>query len=422
MASIILHYNKNTQFIEILNKNNINEIIKYYDENKYSINLNQNLFDNCLKLNSLEICKFIYNKSNSKNLNFKYSLINISIIGDLDKFKWILSLDENINFNLIECINNSIFSNHTELFEYLMNLADEIHLKSLNIIRLLKKICKNGNERMFNLFHKKFPLINFSDENHIYFFNSTLSNNVTFINKIYGYSIDLNIIENGFLLLEENINKGNYNSFCWLIEKNDMILYFKIKQNYFFEISCFSNNLKLTKKIYSLINDKSNIDYLKILNKLSYHSSNECIYYLENISGINLLNSSFSIIKNTITNNNFELMDYIMKNYLKINENLREEYEILINIKLYNVFLNLNEDQLINFINFHRNNKINIDICENNLYYIIENCSIKIIKIIFKYYKNIIKFENDLLLKYTIKSKCLKKIKFIHNKILKKKY
>ena len=81
MASIILYHNRNTEFIEILNNNNINETIKYYNRNKYSINLNQNIFDNCLKFNSFEIFKFIYKKINFKNINFKHSLTILSING-----------------------------------------------------------------------------------------------------------------------------------------------------------------------------------------------------------------------------------------------------------------------------------------------------------------------------------------------------
>lgn len=424
MASIILYHNKNIEFIELLNKNNINESIKYFNKNKYSIILNQSIFDNCLKFNNIEICKFIYSKINIKNINFKYSLILLSITGCIDKFKWILSLNNSNNFNLIECINNAVENNNYEILKLLISEINDVDILSLNFIKLIKKSCSNGNEKIFELLYEKFPELNFSDEHYIYFYNSCLSDNVNLIDKIYNYSKDIDIYYTFGVtsLLDEIISLGNYKTFCWLIEKEDNLFYFNLKQYYFFEKSTYSNNLDLIKKIYSLINNKNKINYLKIITNLTNtnNNNNDIILYLENISGFNLLNTSFQIIKNIINNNNFELLNHIMKNYLKINEEIKFNYQNLIDLKIFNILLNLNTDQLKTFINFNKNNNIDIDLNENNLYYIVEHNNLKNIKLIFKNYCRLIKYDNDLLLRSTIKSNNIKKIKYIHDKILNK--
>ena len=107
-----------------------------------------------------------------------------------------------------------------------------------------------------------------------------------------------------------------------------------------------------------------------------------------------------------------------MKNYLKIDIEIKDQYQNLINLKLFNILLNLNENQLKTFINFNKHNNINIEITESNLYYIVEHNNLNNIKLILNNYKNIIKYDNDLLLKSTIKSQDIKKIKYIHNRIL----
>ena len=153
MASLISFHNNNSEFLKILDNNNHKFIINYYNKHKYSIILNEDIFNYSLKNNSINICKFILKNINSKNINFKNTLNYLSIIGDLIKFKWLINLYKNINYNLLNCIYNSIQNNHNELTKYILNILDSVDKKSLNLHKIMKIICYNGNEELFNIFY-----------------------------------------------------------------------------------------------------------------------------------------------------------------------------------------------------------------------------------------------------------------------------
>ena len=422
MASLISFHNKNSEFLKILNNNNNNHkfIINYYNKHKYLIILNEDIFNHSLKNNSINICKFILKNINTKNINFKNTLNYLSTIGNLNKFKWLINLYKNINYNLLNCIYNSIQYNHNELTKYILSIFDINDKKSLNLHKIMKIICYNGNEELFNVFYNEFNNINFYSEDYIYFFNSCLSNNINLVDKIYNLSFDINIYHNGFYILDECILYGKYEIFCWLMKHQNSYYYFNLKKYDYFEKACLSDNLLLIKKIYSLINDKSSINFLKIIIQMCGLQKNDSILFLEELSNIDLLNDSLLIIKSCLYNNHYNLMIYIMDKYKILNNEFKNAFQNLINQKMFNILINLNENQLIIFINFIKNNNINIHISDNYLYYIVSNNDINTVKTLFKYLKNNINYNNDILLKKSIQSKNMPKIKYIYYKILKK--
>jgi len=323
---------------------------------------------------------------NSINRNIKM-IENVIINNKIKILKYLIKHHLNINkkdCNGMDVLDYAIKAEKIEMIKYLIECEINISSQKLISISLMDKIIKEDNKKLISILchHEKYfkvgtlndqqSIMNYINENKInnrslieflikdgiyskedQLFLAIENNDVSLAKELIHKGINLNVeSENGTLLnyaiqhdnktivqyLVENgadINKicTNSNSYSNNINLNYPPLLLAIHHNnewivkYLIEKGANTDIYVRNQSLLSLIIERNNLKLLKLLNNYGL-----LLYNLSNFE--NYLKES---VENTIKNNNSEIVDYIINEYMEINEN------IFLDINIYCCLENANK-------------------------------------------------------------------------------
>ena len=351
----------------LLNNNNKNDIVNFYNEYHDLIIIDQIIFNHSCQYCDLEIVQFIYNILINKNINIIDALYANSNQYNIKVFKWLLKKYNLNKKEIFQCLNYCILNNNPKLFKFIYHKFN-INLSNYNF-KLLKMSIHKSNIIITKDIIKHLNLT-FDEYDFNYFKYACYSNNyqmISFINNTYDF---LNIIgeQNNILnFLFELFKKGYLTSIKYLL-KNYFISFLVEKNiNECIEYSFISGNIKLIKYIMDL-DYHSIIDYQHLYNKIITLDNIEIIDYLYHLNiNIHLLNlTSFTSL---IENNQFKMLSYCLKkesNYY-FQPTLLPKYTEIIHLYFFKIINFLEVEYIKLFFHFIKNNNIEI----NNEIYIL---------------------------------------------------
>lgn len=361
--------------------NGINNIINLLDDNNdfqfytYNLLLNKNIYRNDANIINKIINKndFDINIINDETIEMIFKLGNSKILNLLlPKFK---NFDF-ININIIyEIINN-------DNYEIIINLEKYVDFKEKINPGMLMHISKYGNIK----FIEWFVNLNLDYENYISSSFNTLILYGNYEQAIYFYNLKshkeyIDLSNNTFHLIRDVIKNNNYNMFQWFLNNfNDInnlqfIIFLELQEN-IIEICKYDNIdiLNFTLKKYNL--DNNNL--IKILFNYAFDNFKvNIINYL--ISNYNIKNYKLdinikNIFYNSIRNNNYNIIDIVIKNFKnhnwlylisQLNDNSVNLFTYI--LKNYKENLNINEELFFTILYQGKLNylKIFVDFCSD---------------------------------------------------------
>lgn len=338
----------------ILKKNDIQELLLYHKNNNNLFFKKEHFYNACLS-NNINIIKYIYHKLYNKKININKALYNSCNQYNIKLIKWLSKIDVFNNLDYYNCLSYCISYNNLKLFKYFVNNYNISIFSNNHLLESIKNNRYNFIEYIFSI-NENINLINKNDIIKYTFY----TNNSNIINLIINKFNNFNINKTHISIFVNCIKKGCFNSV-----------------SYFLESSIIKKDLK--KNIYRYLNyafDSNIIDNIKILLSYNYHNI-LCYDFLYNkfIQYGNLEIISFLYdTNNTIDLYNCLCIDFILKNrlfdiflfiihknpILKIS-NLQLNYFILSINKYYlQTILYIDYDKLHLFLNFIKNNNIEI--------------------------------------------------------------
>jgi hypothetical protein len=328
----------------ICDDNDINNIIKEINENKFELSFNS--------IQKLNITK--------QRLLFQIKINNVKIILILLNYFF----DKNLNKNLIKFIkNNKLYCINSDIIKFLKNNFNSIiENNNLEILRNSINYIENINYILFfqieNIFISIVENNNIDMFKIIYYYKFNKNSLIKYIENNINVDDDdiedINFIEeyNEYTAFENNIRESDYKSINDLIDysiNRDIIL----NKKYDFIKLLYDLNYDFTKN--PKIIDKEYFDVIIFLHNLGYN-----------------FNNFNDIIINNIMNENYELLLLFLNNigynyHNKINDRIKYTKMLKKNIKIIK-YLNFLKNKNLLLLHYHfKNNKFfsNIDIIKN---------------------------------------------------------
>ena len=353
----ILNYsylNGNLDIINLLDEDNDFELLSY----------NLILIKNIYKDNHLIIDRVVSKKNFSTNFINSDIIQSIIKLGNIKILKIILPKLNNIND--FEMIDEIIYNDNFEMIHLLkMNSYNFDNIKP----NLLLKICKFGNLKFLDWFINL--NINYDNFTNIAFNTLILYGHydqATYFYNISENKMYIDLTNNNFALLRDIIKNDNLNMIKWFLYNfNDLnniqfLIFLELQENIY--LLAKNDNPEILKFVLNKYNLKSS-GIIKKLYTYSFQNLNSnIINYLSgifNLKDYNLELDFKNIFYNSIKNNNYDMIDIIIRNinnFNWINLILYYDYDYsnLLNYLFKNHFdyLQINKDKFYNIL-YHGN-------------------------------------------------------------------